>query len=59
MKLEHKGKCKKYILSVLDIFSRFHWLAPLKSKSAFEVKKKLSYQIYLIHGMPKRIQSDN
>ena len=53
IKLEFKGKCYKNILSVLDIFSRSYWLAPLKSKSAFEVKEKLE-QIYLIHGMPKR-----
>ena len=39
IKLEHNGKFYKYILSLLDIFSRFHWLAPLKIKSAFEVKK--------------------
>ena len=58
MKLEHKGKCYKYNLSVLDIFSKFHWLAPLESKSAFEVKGKLE-QIYLIHGTPKRMQNDN
>ena len=51
MNLEHKGKCYKYILSVLDIFSRLHWLAPLESKSAFEVKEKLE-QIYIIHGTP-------
>ena len=41
MKLDHKGKCYKYILSVLHIFSRFHRLAPWESKSAFEVKEKL------------------
>ena len=41
MKLEHNGKCYKYILSVSDIFSRFYWVAPLESKSAFEVKEKL------------------
>ena len=58
MKLEHKGKCYKYNLLVLDIFSKFHWLAPLESKSAFEVKGKLE-QIYLIHGTPKRMQNDN
>ena len=58
MKLEHNGKCYKYILSVSDIFSRFYRVAPLESKSAFEVKEKLE-KIYLIHGTPKRLQSDN
>ena len=58
MKLERKGKCYKYILSLLDIFSRFHQLAPLESKSAFEVNEKLE-QIYLIYGTPKQLQSDN
>ena len=53
MNLELKGKCYKYILSVLDIFSRFYWLASLKSKSLFEVKEKLE-KIYLIRGTPKR-----
>jgi hypothetical protein len=31
----------KYILSIMDIFSRFVWLRPLRSKSAEEVAQHL------------------
>ena len=44
VKLEHKGKCYKYILSVLDNFQDI----------TFEVKEKLE-QMHVIHGMPKQI----
>ena len=58
MKVSHKGKSYRYILSLMDIFSRFHWLAPLERKLSSEVKRKLC-KIYMEHGVPDRIQSDN
>ena len=30
MQVEYKGKLYWYILSLMDLFSRFHWLAPLE-----------------------------
>lgn len=58
MQVEHKGKIYRYILSLMDLFSRFHWLAPLERKKSSSVKKELQ-RIYTVHGMPERLQSDN
>ena len=54
----YKGKTYKYILSLLDVFLRFHWLRPLESKHSIGVKRELK-KIYLVRGFPKRLQSDN
>lgn len=47
----------KYILVVLDIFSRFIFLRPLESKSSTEVATRLT-EIFSDTGPPARIQSD-
>ena len=39
MKVNYKWQTFKYILSLLDIFSRFHWLVPLERKYSKIVKK--------------------
>ena len=51
------GQLYRYVLTVIDIFSRFVWLRPLKSKSSKEVAKELE-SIYVEHGAPRIIQSD-
>ena len=48
----------KYILSVLDIFSRFLWLVPLISAKAESVSKALG-KLYMQWGAPRIIQTDN
>ena len=53
----HKGKTFKYILSVIDVFSRYHWLVPLQRKASEGVAKALC-DIYREHGPPKVIQHD-
>ena len=58
MAVTYNGKTYNYILSLLDIFSRFHWLCPLESKHSNSVTNELK-RIYKMHGIPKRIQSDN
>ena len=58
MAVVYKGKTYKYILSLLDVFSRFHWLYPLESKHSSGIKKKLK-KIYSVHGLPQKLQSDN
>ena len=58
MQVEYKEKTYRYILSLMDLFSRFHWLAPLEIKKSSFVKKELK-RIYNLHGIPERIQSDN
>ena len=42
----------------MDVFSRFHWLAPLERKTSSNVRKELQ-RIYKEHGVPERLQSDN
>ena len=32
MRVEYQGTVYRYVLSIMDIFSRFHWLAPLERK---------------------------
>ena len=47
-----------FILIVVDVFSRFVWLMPLKSKCAPVIAKKL-FKLFVNFGHPKIIQSDN
>ena len=47
----------KYVLVVLDVFSRFIFLRPLKSKSSVEIASHL-IQLFSDTGPPKRLQSD-
>lgn len=56
-KIAHKGKTYRYVLSLLDVFSRFHWLYPLTSKHSANVARELK-NIYTIHGTPRILQSD-
>lgn len=58
MKTQYKGKTYRYIFLLLDIFSRFHWLAPLERKLSSHVLRELN-KIYSVNGQPKRLQSDN
>ena len=57
-KVVFKGKTYRYILSLMDIFSRFHWLAPLTRKFPSHVAPHLD-RIFAEHGPPGRLQSDN
>ena len=50
------GQLYRYVLTVIDIFSRFVWLRPLKSKSSEEVAEELE-SIYVENGA-RIIQSD-
>ena len=52
-----ESQCFKYILVMLDVFSRFIFLRPLKSKSASEVACIL-LKIFCDTGPPRRMQSD-
>lgn len=51
------GITYKYIMSVIDIFSRFVFLRPLQSKESAEVAENLR-NIYNEHGPPEILQSD-
>ena len=55
--VEHNGKNYKYIFSLMDIFSRFHWLFPLQRKRPSDVAPYLS-RVFAEHGALERLQSD-
>ena len=52
-----EDKTYKYILSVIDIFSRYLHLRPLESKDSYGIAQAL-VEIYNDHGTPEIIQSD-
>ena len=56
--VEYQGKTYRYIMSLLDVFSRFHWLYPLQTKHSRGVKEYMK-KIYEVHGTPGTLQSDN
>ena len=56
--VEYEGKTYRYILSLMDIFSRFHWLAPLQRKLSSQVASKLD-RIFVEHVPAERLQSGN
>ncbi|MEL6930966.1 MAG: DDE-type integrase/transposase/recombinase, partial [Cyanobacteria bacterium J06600_6] len=47
----------RYILTVIDLFSRYAWARPLKSKRGDEVAKAFK-EIFIEGRIPKRIQTD-
>ncbi|XP_078366006.1 SCAN domain-containing protein 3-like [Oculina patagonica] len=51
------GISYRYVLSVMDVFSRFVWLRALSGKCSKAIAKELR-GIYLEHGPPLVIQSD-
>ena len=51
------GDTYKYITSVTDIFSRFLFLRPLKTKETCEEAEHL-LDIYIEHGPPEILHSD-
>ena len=57
MRITYKGKVYRYILSSMDIFSRYHWLRSLESKHPSRIAyhlKKISNE----NGPPHILQSD-
>ncbi|CAC5391452.1 unnamed protein product [Mytilus coruscus] len=56
-KVTHRKKIFKYVLSVLDVFSRYVWLRPLQNKNSATVKRELK-SLFEEFGEPKVIQHD-
>ena len=54
---KYKGKVFRYVLSVMDVFSRYHWLVPLQRNRSSHVACEL-IRIYREHGAPLVIQHD-
>ena len=63
MDMGQKGAVKfnrlsyRYVLSVMDVFSRFVWLHPINKKMTKNIVDELR-SIYLEHGPPRVIQCD-
>ena len=50
-----KGKVVEYVLSVMDVFSRYQWLVPLERKLSSHVARELR-RVYRENGVPRVIQ---
>lgn len=48
----------KFVLIMVDVFSRYMWFRPLSTKTAHEVSVNL-FHIFCEFGHPKIVQSDN
>jgi hypothetical protein len=48
-----------HILSVVDVFSKYVWLHPLRRATATPIIKFIEREIFLKHGVPSSILSDN
>ena len=55
--IEYQGRKYWYVLSILDVFYRYHWLAPLNSKHTTKIAIELK-EIYDVHGTPENLPSD-
>lgn len=55
--VEFNGLSYRYVLSVMDVFSRFVWLRPINEKMSKNIADELR-SIYLEHGPPCVIQCD-
>ena len=55
--VEYENKVYWYILSIMDVFSRFHWLIPQERKFSRHIKPHLE-KLFIEHTPPKRLQSD-
>ena len=53
----HKNKGYKYLLTVIDVFSKFAWTVPVKSKTGKNVSKALTF-ILKKGRIPKNLQTD-
>lgn len=56
-KIKHGRTTYRIILTVINVFSRYLWLKPLKSKHSAEVAKHHE-EMYIEHGPPRIVQHD-
>lgn len=52
------NKNYRYLLTVIDTFSKYAWAAPLKTKTALEVTKAMT-EILKSNRIPKNLQTDD
>ena len=55
-KLSKWNKGYKYLLMVLDLFSKYGWIVPLKTKTGLEVSK--AFESIFKRGKPKKLWVD-
>lgn len=53
------NKNNKYILTVIDVFSKYAWAIPIKKKSGQEVTQALSKILQQLSSPPKNIHTDD
>ena len=53
------GRGHKYVLTVIDVFSKFAFAIPIKNKKASTVAAKLHKHVFSQFGDPQRLHSDN
>jgi transposase InsO family protein len=49
----------KYILAVIDCFSKYVWMAPLKTKNSIDVSTAMENILLKVKPLPKNLQTDN
>ena len=54
---KYESKVFRCVLSVIDVFSRYHWLVPMERKLSSHVAREL-IRVYREHGAPRVIQHD-
>ena len=47
-RVEYEGKVYRYVLLVMDVFSRFHWLSPLQRKFPHHVAEQYFQSMVLL-----------
>lgn len=57
-KISRNNKGNKYIIAVIDCFSRFAWCVPIKNKTPSEIIRAFDYIFKLTTRRPVKIQSD-
>lgn len=55
--VEHDRRVYRYVLSVMDVFSRYYWLRPLEKRASHHISQALK-AIYTKHGPPDHLQGD-
>lgn len=49
----------KYLLNVIDTFSKYAWITPLKSKNAKDVARAMNHVFSAAKRIPKNLQTDD
>jgi hypothetical protein len=57
-KYKRQNSGHKYLLTVIDVFSRYGFVVPLKNKTAFEIIRGFKIIFKLSNGIPKQLQTD-